>query len=152
MQQIPDRRIITYGFDKESDVQASKITATETGSCFDVIVRNRGQTNSGSIERLELPMYGEHNVLNSLVAIAISLEMGMHEDLIRVGLRDFKGVKRRFTKTGICNGIIVIDDYGHHPEEIKAALSATKLIAEKSKVLAIFQPHRYTRTKDNFNE
>ena len=70
-----------------------------------------------SIERIELPMYGEHNVLNSLAAIAISLEMGMHEDLIRVGLRDFKGVKMIY-KTGICNGIVVIDDYAHHPVEI----------------------------------
>jgi UDP-N-acetylmuramate--alanine ligase len=152
VQQVPDRRIITYGFDKTSDVQASKIIPTETGSCFDVIVRDKGKTNGGSIERIELPMYGEHNVLNSLAAIAISLEMGMHEDLIRAGLRDFKGVKRRFTKTGICNGIVVIDDYAHHPVEIHAALNAARLACGLGKVIVVFQPHRYTRLRDLFDE
>ena len=86
-------------------------------------------------------MFGEHNVLNALAAIAISLEMGMDEDLIRAGLREFKGVKRRFTKTGVSNGITVIDDYGHHPEEIKATLKALKESCPERRIVAVFQPH-----------
>ena len=152
VQKIHDRRIITYGFDKKSDVRVSNIAATDDGSCFDVSVRGRNKFPNEYIKRLQLPMFGEHNVLNALAAIAISLEMGMDEDLIRSGLREFKGVKRRFTKTGVSNGITVIDDYGHHPVEIQAALNAARLACKSGKVIAVFQPHRYTRLRDLFDE
>ena len=92
-------------------------------------------------------MHGEHNVLNSLAAIAITYEMGLSESIIRKGLKEFKGVERRFTKTGVANSITIIDDYGHHPVEIKASLKTAKEVWPSSRLIVIFQPHRYSRTK-----
>jgi UDP-N-acetylmuramate--alanine ligase len=97
-------------------------------------------------------MYGKHNVLNALAAISVASEMGISEDIIRKGLSTFQGVKRRFTKIGEVNSITIIDDYGHHPVEIAAALDAAKLACDKGRVFAIVQPHRFTRLRDLFDD
>jgi UDP-N-acetylmuramate--alanine ligase len=103
---------------------------------------------------LKLPITGRHNVLNSLAAIAVARELGVSEDAIRLGLSRFGGVKRRFTTTGIANGVRVVDDYGHHPVEISAVLGAAREVQEgtSGKVVAVVQPHRYTRLRDLFGE
>ena len=97
-------------------------------------------------------MLGLHNIQNALASISIALELNIKPDIIKLALKNFNGVQRRFQLIDTYKNTKIIDDYGHHPEEIKAALSATKLITEKSKVLAIFQPHRYSRLKNHFNE
>jgi UDP-N-acetylmuramate--alanine ligase len=100
---------------------------------------------------LELQMPGDHNALNSTAAVAVAHELGLSDDSIRKGLTSFAGVKRRFTRTGEHNGVIVFDDYGHHPVEIAAVLSAARKVT-KGKVVAVMQPHRYTRLASLFNE
>ncbi|MBH69223.1 MAG: UDP-N-acetylmuramate--L-alanine ligase [Rhodospirillaceae bacterium] len=150
--EIPDRRIITYGTDKSAEVQVLNIQPTQLGSCFDVVINDRSRFNETLLSQLELPMHGKHNVLNSAAAVAIANEMGMLESVIRKGLAEFQGVKRRFTRTGESNSITVIDDYGHHPVEIEAALSAARLACQSGKVIAVFQPHRYSRLRDLFDE
>jgi UDP-N-acetylmuramate--alanine ligase len=104
-----------------------------------------------TIENIRLPMFGEHNMLNSLAAMAVGLEMGIADEVIVGGLSDFEGVKRRFTRTGEANGVIVIDDYGHHPVEITAVLKAARA-ASTGQVVAVVQPHRYTRLESLFEE
>jgi UDP-N-acetylmuramate--alanine ligase len=100
---------------------------------------------------LHLPMAGHHNVLNSLAAVAVARELGLGEDAIRKGLKEFGGVKRRFTTTGVANGVRVVDDYGHHPVEIASVLKAARAVTS-GKVIAVVQPHRYTRLRDLFDE
>ena len=98
-------------------------------------------------------MHGQHNVLNCLASICVAIEMGISEKIIRTSLNNFKGIKRRFENKGVSkNGVRVIDDYGHHPVEISYALSSGRILAKKNKLIAIFQPHRYSRLKDLFNE
>jgi UDP-N-acetylmuramate--alanine ligase len=103
---------------------------------------------------VHLPMYGLHNVRNSLAAIAVARDVGIEDSVILKGLREFGGVKRRFTKTGEVNGVTVIDDYGHHPVEIAATLSSARQAVEASggRVIAVVQPHRYTRLSSLFND
>jgi UDP-N-acetylmuramate--alanine ligase len=102
-----------------------------------------------------MPMFGEHNVQNSLTVLAVAEEMGLGDEVVRATLRDFKGVRRRFTKTGEWNGVTIIDDYGHHPVEIAAVLKAARSIIQRDekggRVIAIVQPHRYTRLADLFD-
>ena len=98
-----------------------------------------------------MPMLGAHNVQNSLAAVAIASEMRIDDEVLRRALSGFEGVKRRFTRTGEENGIIVVDDYGHHPVEIAAVLDAARQ-ASRGKVIAVVQPHRYTRTRDILEE
>ncbi len=147
---IEDRRVITYGFSPQAEVRALNPEATETGSRFDVVVDPRDD-DPWMIEDMQLPMFGQHNVLNALSAIAVSLEMGIEVEHIRGALASFSGVKRRFTPTGTANGVTVIDDYGHHPAEISAVLKAAR-DATGNNVIAVVQPHRYTRLRDLFEE
>ena len=98
-----------------------------------------------------LPMPGDHNVSNAVAAIAVALSLGISADDIRAGLAGFGGVKRRFTLTGAWNGVRIYDDYGHHPVEINAVLSAARS-ATKGRVIAVVQPHRYTRLQSLFDE
>lgn len=148
---LADRRIITYGFSPQADVRAVDLQMNPDGGVFKVIITDRFRETSREIDAVKLPMVGQHNVQNSLAAIAVATEMGVDDATIRKGLAGFGGVKRRFTKTGEAKGVIVIDDYGHHPVEIKAVLRAARQ-ATKGKVVAVVQPHRYTRLHNLFEE
>jgi UDP-N-acetylmuramate--alanine ligase len=150
--QVADRRIITYGVSKDSDVRVSNITNVAGGTFFDVEIRDKNKIDSNRMSDLMLPMFGRHNVLNALASVAVASEMGVPEATIREALQGFQGVKRRFTKTGEVNSITIIDDYGHHPVEIAAALDASRLACGNGKVIAIVQPHRFTRLRDLFDD
>jgi len=142
---VSDRRIITYGFAATADVRGLDVTPVPGGNRFAVLVRMRdGQRR---IDDLLLPMPGRHNVQNALAAIAVALELGVDDDGLRAGLARFGGVKRRFTKVGEVAGAAIIDDYGHHPVEIRAVLAAARESAD-GRVIAVVQPHRFTRLRD----
>jgi UDP-N-acetylmuramate--alanine ligase len=141
---LSERRVRTYGFSPQADIRAVNVRHGQSGSEFDAIVADRAGARPRTIRDLFLPMFGDHNVQNSLAAIAIAAEMGIAEAVIRASLRTFKGVRRRFTKTGEWNGVAIIDDYGHHPVEIAAVLKAARAITA-GKVIAVVQPHRFTR-------
>jgi UDP-N-acetylmuramate--alanine ligase len=147
---VRDRRVVTYGFSAQSDVRGVNVTPIPGGNRFEAIIRNRDGT-SRSIENIELPMPGRHNVQNSLAAVAVALELGVPDEVIRTGFAQFGGVKRRFTKVGevpVDGGVAtVIDDYGHHPVEIRAVLSAAREGA-RGRVIAVAQPHRFSRLHD----
>ena len=147
-QMIKTRPFITYGITStDADVRAVNIRQTATGSCFDV------ETANGTLKDIELNVHGIHNVSNSLGAIAVAIKLGIDPRLIVKGFAGFDGVKRRFITTGEYMGVKFIDDYAHHPEEIKATLSTAKSITKvKHKVIAIFQPHKFSRLKALFDD
>jgi UDP-N-acetylmuramate--alanine ligase len=147
---LSDRRLITYGFDPQADIRAVNVRLGVEGACFDAIVSDALSDRGRMIGELFLPMFGEHNVQNSLAAIAVAEAMGLGDEALRVALGNFRGVKRRFTKTGEWNGVTVIDDYGHHPVEIAAVLKAARAIVA-GKVIAVVQPHRFTRVLHLFD-
>ncbi|MBT3916969.1 MAG: UDP-N-acetylmuramate--L-alanine ligase, partial [Rhodospirillaceae bacterium] len=149
---VSDRKIITYGESPQADIRVANIEASRDGSSFDIVVADRKSGEERTIEKLQLPMVGGHNILNAAAAIAIALEMGIADELIRQGLSNFAGVKRRFTKTGEVGGISIIDDYGHHPVEISAVLEAARTATPEGRVMAVVQPHRYSRLQDLFEE
>ena len=147
---VQDRRIVTYGFSAQADIRGDNVVSFPGGNRFDIQVRERdGSTRK--IEGIEMPMPGRHNVLNAMAAIGVALHMGIDDATIQTGFAKFGGVKRRFTKVGeIAVGggsAIVIDDYGHHPVEIKAVLAAAREGAQ-GRVIAVVQPHRFTRLRD----
>lgn len=144
---ISDRRVITYGFNAQADVRAANLTYQRGIAHFDVLL----QTEGHSIENCRLPMPGDHNVLNALAAVAVARHLGMKVDQIRGALAGFKGVNRRFTKVGEVNGVTIIDDYGHHPVEISAVLKAARQ-ASDGRVIAVHQPHRYSRLHSLFDD
>lgn len=152
---IRDRRIVTYGFSAQADVRGTNVTPGADGNRFDVVVRDR-DGNSRTIEGIHLPMSGRHNVQNALAAIAVALHMGVSDEKIASGFNGFAGVKRRFTKVGeIAAGdgiVMVIDDYAHHPVEIRAVLSAAREGAGAGRVVAVVQPHRFTRLRDHMDD
>ena len=148
---LSDRRIVTYGMSPQADVRAVNINVGAANTTYDVVITDRQHEASRTLGGLKLPMLGWHNVQNSLAAIAVANEMGIHDNIVRRGLAAFAGVKRRFTRTGEANGVTVIDDYGHHPVEIAAVLRAARAAA-KGKVIAVIQPHRYTRLANLFEE
>jgi UDP-N-acetylmuramate--alanine ligase len=147
---IDNRRLIPYGVSPQAEVRCANIEFGPEGAVFDVVFSPTG-VEPFTWEKLKLPMTGNHNVSNATAAIAIARELGIGEDDIRRGLGAFGGVKRRFTTTGIVDGIRVIDDYGHHPVEIAAVLKAARQVSE-GRVIAVVQPHRYTRLRDLMNE
>jgi UDP-N-acetylmuramate--alanine ligase len=147
---IRDRRITTYGFSAQADVRAENVVSIPGGNRFDVIVRARSG-DQRTIAGVEMPMPGRHNVQNALAAIAVGLEMGMEDSLVAKGFATFGGVKRRFSNVGSVDGITVIDDYAHHPVEIRAVLSAAREGA-KGRVIAVCQPHRFTRLESLMEE
>lgn len=147
---VSDRKIVTYGLSAQADVRAKDVEIGPDGAVFDVVFTDR-DGNKTKIEKLHLPMLGMHNVVNSLAVIAIAKELKIGEDVLRKGLAGFKGVKRRFTKTGEVDGVTIIDDYAHHPVEIEAVLSAARDAVEE-KVIAVMQPHRYSRLADLFED
>ncbi|MGB6229771.1 MAG: UDP-N-acetylmuramate--L-alanine ligase [Litorimonas sp.] len=152
---VSDRRIVTYGFNPQADVRGVDLRLETNGTRFDVVFRDLDGEDLVWRD-LFLPMAGRHNVQNVLSAIAVSRELGMDEDQVRLGLESFAGVKRRFTRVGDWNGVTIIDDYGHHPVEIKAVLQAARQVVASTegggRVHAVMQPHRYSRLKDLFEE
>lgn len=148
---LSDRRIITYGFSPQADVRAMNLRLDPAGSTFDVVINDRFRETIREIKDVHLPMVGEHNVQNSLAAIAVANEMHIDDAVIHGGFAGFGGVKRRFTRTGEANGVTIIDDYGHHPVEIAAVLKAARQAAQ-GKVIAVVQPHRYTRLQKLFED
>ena len=146
---ITDRRIVTFGFNAQADVRAVNLTYVDGVAHFDVALQGEGK--GAVIEGLTLPMPGDHNVSNALSAIAVARHLGMKKDEIREALAGFAGVNRRFTRVGVVNGVTIIDDYGHHPVEIAAVLRAARQ-ATKGRVIAIHQPHRYTRLASLFDD
>ncbi|MEC9432330.1 MAG: UDP-N-acetylmuramate--L-alanine ligase [Pseudomonadota bacterium] len=152
---VDDRRVITYGFSLQADVVAVNLRHDGPVSRFDVIARLRDGLMRGErrIEGLSLPMPGDHNVQNALAAIAVALELGLPDDAIRAALGKFGGVNRRFTRVGEWNGAPIIDDYGHHPVEIAAVLRAARqAVGPRGRVIAIHQPHRYSRLSSLFED
>lgn len=154
MAKIVDRRIISYGTSPQADVRAVNIRQITNGQLFDVEVADRVTGEVQLMKDVHLPMYGLHNVRNACAAITVAREVGIEDAVILKGLREFGGVKRRFTKTGETHGVTIIDDYGHHPVEIAATLTSARQAVEAGggRVIAVIQPHRYTRLKHLFNE
>ncbi|MGB7286282.1 MAG: UDP-N-acetylmuramate--L-alanine ligase [Salaquimonas sp.] len=148
---ITDRRVVTYGENRQADVRFFNLRISGPKSIFDVDIRDRKSGKLVEIRDLELPMAGLHNVSNATAAIAVAHELGVSPEGIHKGISAFSGVKRRFTHTGTWNGVEIFDDYAHHPVEITAVLSAARA-ATKGKVIAIKQPHRFTRLESLFDD
>jgi UDP-N-acetylmuramate--alanine ligase len=148
---IEDRRIITYGENPQADARLIDLTPMGGGSRFSVVIRDRKTGAAHRISDIALPMPGQHNASNATAAIAVAHQLGISDDAIRKAMAGFGGVKRRFTKTGEWSGVTVIDDYGHHPVEIAAVLKAARG-STNGKIVAVVQPHRYTRLQSLFEE
>ncbi|MGJ4943347.1 UDP-N-acetylmuramate--L-alanine ligase [Bradyrhizobium sp. HKCCYLS1011] len=148
---IEDRRIITYGQNPQADARLVDLRPEGGGSRFTVVFRDRKTDATHAIPDIVLPMPGRHNASNATAAIAVAHQLGISNDAIRKAIAGFGGVKRRFTRTGEWNGITVIDDYGHHPVEIAAVLKAARE-STNGRIIAVVQPHRYTRLQSLFEE
>ncbi len=144
---LTDRRVVTFGFNAQADVRAVGLRYANGAAFFDIAL----QSEDTVIEGCTLPMPGDHNVSNALAAVAVSRYLGMSTDEIRAALQEFKGVNRRFTKVAEIDGITIIDDYGHHPVEIAAVLKAARQATE-GRVIAVHQPHRYSRLSSLFDD
>jgi UDP-N-acetylmuramate--alanine ligase len=148
---LSDHRVITYGFSPQADVRAERILSDKNGASFEVRFADRATGRARRMGPLRLPMLGNHNVQNALAAIAVANEMEIPEAQIKAALAGFSGVKRRFTNVGGAGGITVIDDYGHHPVEIAAVLKAARQAGARD-VVAVVQPHRYSRLQTLFED
>jgi UDP-N-acetylmuramate--alanine ligase len=142
---IRDRRIVTYGFSALADVRAENVTPVPGGTTFDALILDKDDERRSLAVHVPIP--GRHNVQNALAAIAVALELGISDEAIVAAFEKFEGVKRRFTHAGEADGAVVIDDYAHHPTEIRAVLAAAREGAQ-GRVIAVVQPHRYTRLRD----
>ena len=148
---IEDRRVVTYGENPQADVRLLDIDLSQGVSRFNVLIRDRKTSAATYIEDVVMPMPGHHNALNATAAIAVAIELKVPIDTIRSALRGFGGVKRRFTRVGEWNGAAIFDDYGHHPVEIAAVLRAARA-STRNQVIAVVQPHRYSRLQSLFND
>ncbi|HXW40209.1 MAG TPA: UDP-N-acetylmuramate--L-alanine ligase [Xanthobacteraceae bacterium] len=148
---IEDHRIVSYGENPQADVRLVDVSHAGGASLFTVVLRERAGQAAHEIKNLALPMPGRHNALNATAAVAVAHELGIADDVIRNALAKFGGVRRRFTRTGTWNGVTVIDDYGHHPVEIAAVLRAARE-SSKGRVIAVVQPHRFTRLAALFEQ
>jgi UDP-N-acetylmuramate--alanine ligase len=151
MPRLLDRRVVTYGFSPQADVRGLDVRMNGEGVRFRAQLIDRKTGAERTIDDLFLPMFGQHNVQNALAAIAVASAIGIDDAVIRSGLAGFAGVKRRFSKTGTVDGITIIDDYGHHPVEIAAVLAAARTVTP-GRILAVVQPHRYSRLSHLFAE
>ena len=156
---IDNRRLVTYGINPQAMVRAENLDMGADGCRFDAVIQGRGLAaldEPSRIEGLHLPMAGWHNVSNALAAIAVARELDVSDEAIRAGLAGFGGVRRRFTTTGVVGGVRIVDDYGHHPVEIAAVLKAARQVAQNAdgngRVIAVVQPHRFTRLRDLMEE
>lgn len=148
---IIDRRIITYGFSPQAEVRGTNVSFNKGAAHFDVEISNRQDDSIIIFKNITMPMPGRHNISNALAAIAVSHELGIPEEVIRNTFSKFSGVKRRFTLVGNVDDITIVDDYAHHPVEIASVLSAARE-AYEGRVIAVMQPHRYTRLESLFDE
>jgi UDP-N-acetylmuramate--alanine ligase len=148
---ISDRKLITYGLNPQADIRAENLRSSKAGTHYDVIVADRQRGAERIITDVHLTMPGRHNVQNSLAAFAVARELGIDGGVVREALADFAGVRRRFTRTGEAGGIVVIDDYAHHPVEIAAVLEAAREVS-RGRVIAVVQPHRYSRLAHLFDD
>jgi len=148
---VLDRKIVTYGLSAQADIRAVNIAPAQGVMGYDVVIADRPNRAGRTITGIALPMPGLHNVQNTLAAIAVGNELGISDEAIRRALNGFTGVKRRFTRVGEGAGRIVIDDYGHHPVEIQAVLKGARMVTSGG-VVAIVQPHRYSRLRDLFED
>ncbi|MEX0839909.1 MAG: UDP-N-acetylmuramate--L-alanine ligase [Parvibaculum sp.] len=148
---VRDRRIVTYGTNPQADIRATNIRVENGFNTFDVTITDRKTGEMRELAGVHLAMHGQHNMLNSLAAIGVALQMGITDERIRAALESFGGVKRRFTYVGAWNGVSIYDDYGHHPVEIAAVLQAARS-ATQGRTVAVVQPHRYTRLHSLFDE
>ena len=148
---LEDKKVITFGLSANADIRATNIIYKNNCMNFDLNISKRLNTHT-KVYNIEFSMIGLHNIQNALAAISIGLELNIPIESIQNSLKTFSGVKRRFEKVGNYNGSLIIDDYGHHPVEISSALSAARLIAPKNKIISIFQPHRYSRLRDLFED
>jgi UDP-N-acetylmuramate--alanine ligase len=148
---VENRRLVTYGTNPQAQVRLQNVVQSADGTTFDLLITPLAG-EPVAITGLMLPMPGQHNVLNATAAVAVARELGVSDAAIRQGLAGFGGVKRRFTTTGVANGVRVIDDYGHHPVEILNVLKAARAVVGEGRVIAVVQPHRYSRLHDLFNE
>ena len=144
---ITDRRVVTFGFNTQADVRAINLSYKNGSAYFDIALQNDGMI----IEGCALPMPGDHNVSNALAAVAVARHLGLKASEIKAALAGFGGVNRRFTKVGEVGGVTIIDDYGHHPVEIAAVLKAARQATE-GRVIAVHQPHRFSRLHDLFDD
>lgn len=150
---VQDRRVVTYGFSPQADVRAINLRLSPDGSRFDVQLTCRKTDAIKIVEGFHLPVIGQHNVQNALSALAVGWQLGFEEDVLRKALASFEGVKRRFSRTGVVGGITIVDDYAHHPVEIAATLkAAVQAKGEKGRIIAVMQPHRYSRLSNLFSE
>ena len=149
---VLDRRVITYGANPQADARVHDISYNGAKSRFSVTITDRRGGAMTELDNLEMPMPGEHNVLNATAAVTVAHELGVSADDIRSGLASFGGVRRRFTPAGEWNGVRVFDDYGHHPVEIASVLRAARKVAGDGRLIAVHQPHRYTRLHDLFDD
>ncbi len=147
---VENRRLVTYGVNPQAEVRAENLTMGPEGCRFDAVIHPH-DAEPVRYDDLLLPMAGHHNAMNALAAIAVARELGVSPADIRKGLADFGGVRRRFTTTGVASGVRIIDDYGHHPVEIASVLKAARAVTE-GRVIAVVQPHRYSRLADLFDE
>jgi UDP-N-acetylmuramate--alanine ligase len=148
---VEDRRIITYGENLQADIGLMDVSHAGGTSLFSIVFRDRAGQSVHEIRNVALPMPGRHNALNATAAIAVAHELGVDDHVIKEALANFDGVRRRFTRTGTWNGVTIIDDYGHHPVEIAAVLRAARE-STKGQVIAVVQPHRYTRLAALFEQ
>jgi UDP-N-acetylmuramate--alanine ligase len=144
---LQQKNLVTYSTRKNADLRAQNLKMDAAGLNFDVIFKN-----GRKIKNIQMSVYGEHNVANALVAVAIADFLKLSEAQIKKALAAFSGVKRRFTKVGEYESAVIIDDYGHHPTEIAATLQAARQLAKNHQVICVFQPHKYSRVHDLFNE
>jgi UDP-N-acetylmuramate--alanine ligase len=145
------RRLLTYGASKDADIVLENVTIDGSVTRFDAVLNASVKGGSRRLEGWTVPIPGVHNALNALAAIAVSTEAGIEDAKIKAAMGSFSGVKRRFQFTGEWNGVAIYDDYGHHPAEISAVLAAARRGA-KGRVLAVVEPHRYTRVRDLFQD
>ena len=148
---LEDKRIITFGLSANADIRATNIIYKNNNMNFILNISKRFNSEN-KVYNIEFSMIGIHNVQNALAAISVGLELNIPIENIKNSLKTFSGVQRRFEKVGQFNNALIIDDYGHHPVEINAALSAARLLTPKNKIISIFQPHRYSRMRDLFND
>ncbi|MEE8371408.1 MAG: Mur ligase family protein, partial [Sphingomonadales bacterium] len=149
--QLSDHRVVSYGLSPQADVRADNIKFTKGGADFDVVISERVDDGPRTIKKFRLNMPGLHNVQNAIAAVAVGLEMGMSDAGMREAFLGFKGVQRRFTRVGEAGGVTVIDDYGHHPVEIAAVLAAARG-AYEGRIVAVVQPHRFSRLENLFDD
>lgn len=141
-----DRRVVTYGLSEGVDLRASDLRQSVDGTEFSV------SGPKGPRGAYRVAMLGAHNVQNALAALAVADELGVSPEVARLGLAGFAGVDRRFSRRGEVGGILVVDDYGHHPVEIAATLAGARCGYPGRRIVAVFQPHRYTRTASLLGE